>query len=191
MTAHRIRGLATLGALVGLSACQGMEEHEKRTGAEPDASLGVTISELQVVGADEGHVPTFANGNFGQLRLGGKERTEEAAVSALRPSLLAVSKVFHADPAELAFQRAVTDGMGDRHFVYVQRKHGREVLGAALVLHTTCWGRPTTVTRASSTAIPTTARAPGSSARSTMATATPTRRGAARRIRCCTATATA
>ncbi|MBN8465422.1 M4 family metallopeptidase [Corallococcus exiguus] len=136
MTTHRFRGLTTLGLLVGLSACQGTEEHEKRTGAEPDASLGVTISELQVVGADEGHVPTFANGNFGQLQLGGKERTEEAEVSALRPSLLAVSKVFHADPTELAFQRAVTDGLGDRHFVYAQRKHGREVLGAALVLHT-------------------------------------------------------
>ncbi|RKG82055.1 peptidase [Corallococcus exercitus] len=136
MTAYRFRSLATLGLLVGLSACQGTEEHEPRNDAQPEASPGVRISELQVLGADPGQVPTFANGNFGQLRLGGQERTEEAEVRALRPSLLAVSKVFHADPAELAFQRVVTDGIGDRHFVYAQRKNGREVLGAALVLHT-------------------------------------------------------
>ncbi|WP_375758991.1 M4 family metallopeptidase [Corallococcus exercitus] len=136
MTAHRFRSFATLGLLMGLSACQGTEEHEQHNGAEPDAALGVTISGLQVVGADRSQVPTFANGNFGRLQLGGKERTEEAEVSALRPSLLAVSKVFRADPAELAFQRAVTDGIGDRHFVYAQRKNGREVLGAAIVLHT-------------------------------------------------------
>ncbi|GMT98663.1 hypothetical protein KH5H1_27820 [Corallococcus caeni] len=65
-------------------------------------------------------MPTFANGNLGQLQLGGKEQTGEAEVSALRPSLLAVSKVFHADPAELTFQRVVTDGLDDRHFVDVR-----------------------------------------------------------------------
>ncbi|OJH42810.1 M4 family metallopeptidase [Cystobacter ferrugineus] len=136
ITAHRFRGLATLGLLVGLSACQGTEEHEKSNGAEPNEALGVEISDLRVVGTDQGHVPTFANGNFGQIRLGGEKRTEEAEVSALRPSLLAVSKVFRADPAELSFQRVVTDGIGDRHFVYAQRKNGREVVGGSLVLHT-------------------------------------------------------
>ncbi|ATB37101.1 hypothetical protein CYFUS_002522 [Cystobacter fuscus] len=136
ITVHRFRGLATLGLLVGVSACQGTEEHAKSNGAEPDAALGVEISDLRVVGVDQGNVPTFANGNFGQIRLGGEKRTEEAEVSALRPSLQAVSKVFRADPAELSFQRVVTDGIGERHFVYAQRKNGREVVGGALVLHT-------------------------------------------------------
>ncbi|MGZ3459272.1 MAG: M4 family metallopeptidase, partial [Archangium sp.] len=82
------------------------------------------------------HVPTFANGNFGQIQLGGEKRTEEAEVRALRPTLTAVSQLFHADLSELTFQQAFTDNIGDRHFVYTQRKNGREVLGGTLVLHT-------------------------------------------------------
>jgi bacillolysin len=136
-TLRRFRGLAFLGMLAGLSACQSADESAKSNGGtELDPALGVTISNLQVVGTDQSQVPTFANGNFGQIRLGGEKRTEEAEVRALRPSLAALAKVFRADPVELSFQRVVTDNIGDRHFVYEQRKHGREVVGGTLVLHT-------------------------------------------------------
>ncbi|WP_158619955.1 M4 family metallopeptidase [Corallococcus sicarius] len=122
-TLKRFPRLALAGLLAFQTSCQGLDED-------------VVISNLQVVSTDPAHVPTFANGNFGQLRLGAEKRTEEAEVRALRPTLAALEKVFRVDPTELSFKQVVADNIGDRHFVYEQRKNGIEVVGGVLVLHT-------------------------------------------------------
>jgi vibriolysin len=124
--------------MASMAACQGWDGESTGVDATaPGTASGVvTVPHLLVVDTDKANVPTFANGDFGRIRVSKDQKTEKQEELALRPILTALAPTFRVNPEELTFQKAVTDNIGDRHFVYGQRKNGLEVIGGALVLHT-------------------------------------------------------
>ncbi len=133
---RRIGHLGLWTALLGgglLAAC-GNELRDGHVDAAPEREI--QLGDLEVVRADHAGVPTFANGALGRINVlpGSPTIAEEDA--ALRPTLASLRSVLRVEPSELVLERAVNDNIGDRHYVYRQRKNGLEVIGASLVLHT-------------------------------------------------------
>lgn len=131
------RGLGVAGLMAGVVACQGLGDEATSAGdAQQVAAPGVeAMKNLVVVSLDASHVPTFVKGDFGRIDVSKELRAGKTEQVALRPILASLEPLFHASPEELVFQQAVTDNIGDRHYVYAQHKHGLEVVGGGLVLH--------------------------------------------------------
>lgn len=128
------RGLLTaLFAGGAVAACSGeAPEHESENATVQDIQVG----DLEVVNADDAGVPTFANGRLGRVDVRSVKPTMGEEDAALRPALSSLRGALRIDPAELVLDRAMSDNIGDRHYVFKQYKNGLEVIGAALVLHT-------------------------------------------------------
>lgn len=127
--------LTTLLAGQVLAACGG-EALEDRHEPPNVSGREIELGELEVVRTDVAGVPTFANGELGRIDVRGTRPALDEEDRALRPILARLRGVLRIDPDELTLDRATSDNIGDRHYVFKQYKHGLEVIGAALVLHT-------------------------------------------------------
>src|SRR6185436_9788470 len=128
----RIHAALFVGGL--LAACGGEQSDDELDASAPVRKI--ELDELEIVHADRVGVPTFANGKLGKIDVRGTRPALRDEDAGLRPVLASLRDAFHIDPNELVLDRATTDNIGDRHYVFKQFKHGLEVIGASLVLHT-------------------------------------------------------
>ncbi|HET7505717.1 MAG TPA: M4 family metallopeptidase [Kofleriaceae bacterium] len=126
--------LAALSASSVLAACGGVPDDARESTNE--SSQEIQLADFAVASADDAGVPTFANGDFGRIDVRSAKPTLDEEDSALRPVLASLRGALRIDPDELVLDRATSDEIGDRHYVFKQYKNGLEVIGAALVLHT-------------------------------------------------------
>ena len=79
-------------------------------------------------------MPTYVVGELAKV---GAMQTDDMVVAdnVLRPQLVPVLKVFRLTTTDLALRRMNVDEEGGRHFRYVQKKDGVEIVGADLVVH--------------------------------------------------------
>src|SRR5262245_36299863 len=91
------------------------------------ASAGKNIT---IIDWDQDGVPTFIIGD-----LGAAPSARTLAPAALAAPLTVVTPTFRASAPNLVFSSAHHDAIGDTHYRFRQRRDGRDVIGAELVLH--------------------------------------------------------
>ena len=102
-----------------------MDDVAEALAALPDAEV--------LMHAPDG-MPTFIVGELAKI---GEMQFEDAiaADNALRAQLGPVLKVFRLTTSDIALRKMNVDEQGHRHFRYVQKKDGVEIVGADLVVH--------------------------------------------------------
>ena len=133
---RRIRGRGLVAAILAVWGACGEPPEDSPEVHTSVADQDVQLADLEVVQADATGVPTFANGALGRIDVRVAKLTLGDEDAALRAPLARLRGVLHLDPNELILDRALTDNIGDRHYVFKQYKNGLEVIGAALVLDT-------------------------------------------------------
>jgi len=128
-----LRGLAVVLAVTAVAACQGTDEGAPEAGERDGTDIQATLDALPralVVDIDLSGVPTFVNGELGELEVKGDLHDVD-----LRGALEAIAPAFRASPEDLVLRRAGTDNIGDHHFRFSQTKNGLKVIGGEIILH--------------------------------------------------------
>ncbi|MBA3501697.1 MAG: M4 family metallopeptidase, partial [Deltaproteobacteria bacterium] len=129
----------TLGIAVALAGCAPNAPSGSDPKTDPDnmddvAEALAALPEAEVLMHAPDGMPTFVVGELAKI---GEMQFEDAtaADNALRAQLGPVLKVFRLTTNDLALRKMNVDEQGHRHFRYVQKKDGVEIVGADLVVH--------------------------------------------------------
>jgi Zn-dependent metalloprotease len=134
-----IRGALLMAAL---GACQsGAPTGEPKDDPEGTQDIADALAELpeaEVLQYSDDGMPQFVVGTLGQI-----DASQESLVAddaSLRSALPPILKVFRLEPKDLVLRKINTDENGARHYRYVQKHNGMDVVGGDLVVHVSIKG---------------------------------------------------
>ncbi len=108
----------------------GCSSTDQGTTDDPAAAPGVTASTTKVVAVDAEGVATFVTGD-----LGSAPRAPSLGQTAMSGVLSGIAQHFRMSEANLVLRSEQHDALGDTHYRFGQKKNGRDVIGAELIVH--------------------------------------------------------
>ncbi|MBA3818397.1 MAG: M4 family metallopeptidase [Deltaproteobacteria bacterium] len=134
---HVLRGalvLALFSAACQQGGAPGGDDDDPARMPDDIADALASLPEAVVLMQTDDGVPTYIVGELAKV---GDIQIDDAAVAdgVLRPKLLPVLEAFRITADDLVLRKMSVDEDGHRHFRYVQRHAGLEVVGGDLVVH--------------------------------------------------------